>query len=119
MKLKDLMTSEVLVIRPTASLREVARKMELYDIGEMPVCDGQKILGLVTDRDICIKAVARGLDPDQSIVNEIMSSPVVWCFEDSSIEEATRLMHAQQIRRLVVVDRDKKMVGVIALPRGV
>lgn len=114
-KLKEIMNRKVFVIPPTANLREVARKMEIYGLGAIPVCDGRKILGLVTDRDICIKAVSKGLDPEQTIVNEIMTSPVDWCFEDCELSEAAELMESRQIRRLVVVDRNKKLVGLIAL----
>lgn len=115
MKLKDIMTTDVLVVTPETPIRDVARKMEQNDIGAVPVCDGQKIMGMVTDRDICIKVVGHGVNPEECRVNEVMTSPPVWCYEDCEVDEAARLMETRQIRRLIVVDRDKKLVGVVAL----
>ncbi|MGE3683287.1 MAG: CBS domain-containing protein [Bdellovibrionales bacterium] len=115
MKLKDIMTTDVLVIAPDTTAREAARQMDQHDIGAVPVCDGQRILGMITDRDIAIQVVARGENPDDVRAADIMTTPVVWCFEDCDIDEAARLMETRQIRRLVVVDREKKLVGVVAL----
>jgi len=115
MKLKDIMTTDVLFVASDTPIRDVARKMEQNDIGAVPVCDGQKVLGIITDRDIAIRVVGRGLSPQECTVADIMSSPIVWCYEDCEVEEAARLMETRQIRRLIVVDRQKKLVGVLAL----
>ncbi len=115
MKLKDIMTTEVVVVSPQTTVRAIAKQMDTSNIGCIPVCDGQKILGVVTDRDICLKAVAQGIDPDQCTADRVMSKPAVWCFEDTDVDEAARLMETRQIRRLVVVDRNKNLVGMVAL----
>lgn len=115
MKLKDIMTTDVMVVSPETPIRDVALKMEQANIGALPVCDGNRILGFITDRDICLKVVGRGLTPEEAKVSEIMTSPVVWCYEDCEVDEAARLMETRQIRRLVVINRDKKLVGVVAL----
>lgn len=115
MKLRDIMTAQVEVLPPEASILEAAQVMDSKDIGSVPVCDGQRILGLVTDRDITIKVIAKGLDPNQVQLRDIMTSPIIYAFEDQSVEEAGNIMQANQIRRLVVLNRDKKMVGVVAL----
>jgi CBS domain-containing protein len=114
-KLKDIMTTDVLVVPPERIVREVARQMEQHNIGAIPVCDGDRILGMVTDRDICLKVVAQGKDPDTCKAREVMSVPIVWCYEDTDVEEAIRLMETRQIRRLIVVDANKKLAGVVAL----
>ena len=115
MKLKDIMTTDVLVVSPESNVVEAARLMERHGFGSVPVCDGGKILGIVTDRDLCLRVVGGGLNPNNCKVSEVMNGPIVWCYDDTEVDEATRLMETRQIRRLVVVDRDKKLVGVVAL----
>lgn len=115
MKLQNIMTSQVEVLPPEASILDAAQLMDSSDIGSVPICDGEKILGLVTDRDITIKAIAKGLDPNQVQVRDIMTSPILYAFEDQTVEEASEMMQASQVRRLVVLNREKKLVGVVAL----
>jgi CBS domain-containing protein len=115
MKLKDIMTTEVLFVASDTPVAEVARKMEQNEIGAVPVCDGQKILGMVTDRDIALKVVGRGISPRDCVAADIMTSPIVWCYDDCDVQEAARLMESRQIRRLIVVSREEKLVGVVAL----
>jgi CBS domain-containing protein len=115
MKLKDIMTTEVLFVAGDTPVAEVARKMEQNEIGAVPVCDGQKILGMVTDRDIALKVVGRGISPRECVASDIMTSPIVWCYDDCDVQEAARLMESRQIRRLIVVSREEKLVGVVAL----
>lgn len=115
MKLKDIMTTDVLFVASDTPIKDAARKMEQHDIGAIPVCDGQKVLGMVTDRDIAIKVVGRGISPEECTVADVMTSPIVWCYEDLDVEEAARLMETRQIRRIIVVDRNKRLAGVVAL----
>lgn len=115
MKIQDIMTSQVEVLNPEASIVEAAQLMDSSDIGAVPVCDGENILGLVTDRDITVKVIAKGLDPNQVQLRDIMTSPIIYAFEDQTVEEASEIMQSSQIRRLVVLNRDKKLVGVVAL----
>ena len=115
MLLKDIMTPNVEVIRPDATLQEAAQKMKNLDVGPIPVCDGERLVGMLTDRDITIRATAEGRDPKTTSVREVMTPEVEYCFEDQSIEDAARLMEEKQIRRLVVLNRDKRLVGIVSL----
>jgi CBS domain-containing protein len=89
--------------------------MRDHDIGLLPVCDGEHLLGVVSDRDLAIRALAEGMDPGTMIGREMITSPVMYCFEDQDINEAAQLMRDNQIRRLVVLNRAKRLVGVVSL----
>src|SRR5919199_656972 len=115
MQLQDVMTPAVEVIAPEASISEAAEKMSHRDIGPLPVCDGERVVGLLTDRDITVRAVAAGRDPRMTHVRDIMTPDVVYGFEDQAVEEAARLMAQSQIRRLPVLNRSKQLVGMVAL----
>jgi CBS domain-containing protein len=116
MKLKDIMTKEVEVVHPDDSLKDAAQKMRVRDIGFLPVCDGDRLVGALTDRDIVLRATAEGTDPNTSIGRDLMSSPIVYCFDDQDVKEAAKLMEAHQIRRVAVISReDKRLVGVVSL----
>jgi CBS domain-containing protein len=115
MQLKDVMTRDVEVIHPDAPIEEAAAKMKALDVGPVPVCDGDRLLGILTDRDITVRATAAGRDPKATKVREVMTPEVVYCFEDQDVREAARLMQEKQIRRLVVLNRDKRLVGIVAL----
>ena len=115
MQLKEIMTADVEVIRPDSSIADAAKKMRSLDVGSLPVCDGERLLGMITDRDITIRATADGRDPNNTLVRDCMSPEIVYCFEDQSAEEAERLMQEKQIRRLPVLTREKQLAGIIAL----
>jgi CBS domain-containing protein len=115
MKLKDAMTSQVQVVRPDASIQEAAEKMRSLDVGALPVCDGPRLIGMITDRDITIRATAQACDPEATLVRDILSPELVYAFEDQDLEEAEQLMQEKQIRRLPVLSRDQQLVGIVAL----
>jgi CBS domain-containing protein len=115
MQLKDVMTPGVEVIAPEASIYEAAEKMSHLDIGPLPVCDGERLVGMLTDRDITVRAVAAGHDPRMTHVRDIMTPDVVYGFEDQDVQDAARLMEQYQIRRLPVLNRSKQLVGMVAL----
>jgi CBS domain-containing protein len=116
MKVKEVMTRNVEVIRPNDSLQMAAQKMRDRDIGFLPVYEGDELIGVVTDRDIAIRAIADGTNPNAIVGREIVTSPVVYCFDDQDVEEAARLMRENQIRRLIVLDRkNDQPAGVISL----
>lgn len=115
MQLKDIMTPGVEVISPQATLQEAAQKMEQFDIGPLPICDGERLVGMLTDRDITVRAVAKGWDPRTTSVREAMSPELVYGLEEQDIQDAARLMEQYQIRRLPVVNRDKRLVGIVSL----
>ena len=115
MQLREVMTPNVEVIGSNIRLKDAAAKMKELDVGLMPVCDGEKLRGLLTDRDITVRATAEGRDPSKTKVSEIMSADIVFCFEDQEIEEAISLMEVKQIRRVPILDRDKHLVGIVSL----
>ena len=115
MRIAEVMTREVKVIGPERSVREAARLMDDLNVGALPVCDGQRLVGMITDRDITVRATAVGEDPDRTQVQKIMSEDVRWCFEDDEVSDVVRTMGDVQIRRLPVVDREKRLVGIVAL----
>ena len=114
MRLKDVMTRDVELIRPDATVEEAAEKMEALNVGPLPVCDGRRLVGMITDRDITVRAVAAGVGPETK-VRDVMSPDVVYAFEDQDVREAERIMQDQQIRRLPILDRDKRLVGIVSL----
>ena len=116
MKVKEVMTRNVEFVQPNDSLQVAAQKMRDRDIGFLPLQEGDELVGVVTDRDIAVRAIASGINPKSILGREIATSPVVYCFEDQDVEEAARLMRENQIRRLVVLDRkNNQPAGVVSL----
>jgi CBS domain-containing protein len=116
MLVKEIMTRDVECIRPDTVLDEAARKMRDLDVGSLPVCgDDDRLAGVVTDRDITVRAVAAGKDPRTTRVREIMTPGVIYCFEDQDVTDAAHLMEEKQIRRLAVLSRKRRLVGIVSL----
>jgi CBS domain-containing protein len=116
MRLADIMTRDVEVLHPDDSMEKAAQKMRDRGIGFLPVCDGKRLLGVISDRDMAVRVIAEGKDPRLVASRECLSSPVKYCYEDQEVSDAAQIMHDEQIRRLVVLDRhSKQMVGVISL----
>jgi len=115
MQLKDVMTRDVAVVHPNVTLTAAAAKMDAFNVGLLPVCDGNSLVGMVTDRDITVRAIAVGKNPKTTRVCEVMSGEVVYGFEEQDTIEAGLIMAERQIRRLVIVDRDKRLVGIVSL----
>jgi CBS domain-containing protein len=111
----EIMTTDVQVIQPQESLRRAATLMQELDIGALPVCDGVRLQGMLTDRDITVYGVAEGLDPDSACVSDVMTENVEYCTADQDTQQVMRLMGEKQIRRLPVVDADKNLVGIVSL----
>lgn len=112
--IREVMSKNVVCLSPDSSLRDIAVKMKGLDCGSIPVCENDRLVGMVTDRDIVVKAVAEGRE-GQAKARDVMSSPVVWCYDSQDVGEAARLMEVKQIRRLLVVDDDKRLVGIVSL----
>lgn len=113
-KVGDIMNTDVETISPDATIEEAAQQMRDGDYGVLPVGDDENLIGIITDRDIAIRAVAEGKDVDTP-VSEVMSEGVVYANEDDSVEEAAQIMSDHQIRRLPVVDSDNKLVGIVSI----
>jgi len=96
-------------------LKDAAKKMKDLDVGLIPVCDGDRLKGVLTDRDITIRATADGRDPSKTKVSEVMSTDLAYCLEDQEVEEAVSVMEARQIRRLPIVNQNKRLIGIISL----
>jgi CBS domain-containing protein len=115
MDIGSVMTREVAVVRPDSSVQEAAQVMKRLNVGSVPVCTGRKLVGMLTDRDITIRAVAEGRDPRQTRAEEVMTPDVVYAYEDQSVEEVADTMSAHQIRRMPIISRNKELVGIVAL----
>ena len=116
MKIKEIMTRTVEVIHPNDTLQNAAEKMRNHNVGFLPVYNGGELIGVLTDRDIVVRAMAKGADPRTMLSWEMITSPAIYCFEDQSVDDAIDLMHDNQIRRLVILNRTtKQLAGVISL----
>jgi CBS domain-containing protein len=114
MKVSEVMTRDVQLIEATQTIRDAAKLMAEMDAGIMPVREGDRLVGMITDRDITVRAVAEGKGPDTSI-REVMTEDVKYCYEDDDTQDAARNMADIQVRRLPVLTRDKRLVGIISL----
>jgi CBS domain-containing protein len=115
MKVREIMTRDVRVVSPTDDLRSAAQLMEKNDFGMVPVGENDRLVGMLTDRDITVRAVARGLAPDQAKVRDVMTSDVKYVYEDESVADVSRNMSELQVRRLPVLNREKRLVGIVSL----
>jgi len=116
MQVREVMSHGVQCVKPDDTLQQAARKMRDLDIGPLPVCgDNDRLVGMITDRDIAVRAVADGWDATKKQVKDAMTPEVNYCFEDQDVEDASRLMREKQIRRLVVLNKDKRLVGIVSL----
>jgi CBS domain-containing protein len=115
MLLRDVMTRTVEEVAPQASLAEAAQKMRTLDVGALPVCENDRLIGILTDRDITIRAVAEGCDPNVTPVWQAMTRDVAWCRDDEDVRRACQIMEDRQIRRLLVCDGDEQPVGIVSL----
>lgn len=114
MQINEIMSRDVQILEPNTSIRDCARAMRDQDIGALPVGENDRLLGMVTDRDIVTRCVADG-KLDNSTVRDAMSDQVLYCYDDDDIENVARNMSEQQVRRLPVVNHDKRLVGIVSL----
>ena len=115
MLVKDIMTPKMESILPTATLREAAQKMRDLNLGSLPVAKDGKLVGMITDRDICCRGVADGLNAARAEVREIMSRDISFCFNDDTVSQAVRQMEERHIRRLAVLNHDKTFAGFLTV----
>ena len=115
MKVKDIMHKGVTWVAPTALLSSVARKMRTDDIGAIPVGENDRLIGMVTDRDICCRGVGRGKDAKKLTARQVMSKPILYCKADQDVKAAIRIMKKAKVRRLPVINTKKRMIGMLSL----
>ncbi len=111
----DVMTRDVRVVQPSETVQRAAQLMDELNVGVIPVCEGRKLVGVLTDRDITVRGVAAGKDAATTPVSEVMSGSVRWCYEDQPLEDVLDEMRDTQIRRMPVVDRAQQIVGIVSL----
>ncbi len=116
-KVSEVMSRDVRHVAPAERLRRAAQMMRELDVGALPVCDGEQLVGMVTDRDIVVRGTAAGLGPDEASVADVMSEGVHWCFADQTVDEVMRQMADRQVRRIPVIsdERQRQLVGMVAL----
>ena len=115
MKVRDVMTADVYTCRPETSIFDIAELMRDEDIGAVPVVENDNLIGMVTDRDIVVRAIADSRDLSTATARTVMTGSLLYCFDDQSVEEVLDNMGEQQVRRLPVVDREKRLVGVVSI----
>ena len=115
MLVKECMSKKVELADPEMSLSQAAKKMRDGDFGILPVRENDRLVGMITDRDIAVRAVAAGKDPKQTKIRDVMSQKVLYCYDDQTTEEVARNMGDNQVRRLPVLNRQKRLVGILAL----
>jgi len=115
LRIKDVMTPQAEVISPDATTEDAASVMKTLDIGVLPVCDEEGLVGILTDRDLVVRVLAASRDAKAVLVGEAMTPSVVYCFEDDDVEHAATVMAGQQIRRLPVLDKNRKLVGIVSM----
>lgn len=115
MQVRELMSSDIEVIAPDTTLQDAARRMRDSDVGALPVGENENLVGVVTDRDIVVRGVAEGKADADATVRDVLTEDLTFCFEDDDIEVAASLMADRQVRRLPVLNADRKLVGMLAL----
>lgn len=115
MRVSDCMTRDPRVADPNQTLREAARTMSELDTGVLPVGENDRLVGIITDRDIAIRGIAQGKGPDATIRETMSTGDVCYCFEDQDVEEVLRNMAEVQVRRMPVLSRDKRLVGMVSI----
>jgi len=115
MQAKKIMTPEVECISPETTIREAAEKMKSLDVGFLPVCKNDRLVGTITDRDIVLRVIAEGKDVNDCKTQDVMTNDVYWCYEDQTTDEVASFMASKEIRRVLVLNREKRLVGVISI----
>src|SRR5687768_13156166 len=115
MEVRQIMSSDVERITQDTTLQDAAQRMKTRDVGFLPVCEGDRVLGTLTDRDIIIRGVARGVDVRQTSAKDVMSKDVFYCYVDEDIEDVAEAMSEKQVRRMIIMDHDERIVGVVSL----
>lgn len=112
---KEVMSKKPEFLPPTTTLKQAAAQMKSHDYGFIPIGENDRLVGTVTDRDITVRAVAEGLDPNKATIKQVMSKGVQFCFDTDKLEDVALKMEKLKIRRLIVLNKEKRMIGIISL----
>jgi CBS domain-containing protein len=115
MKVREIMTSNVECLGPQSTLKEIAQEMQSLDVGFIPICENDRLVGTATDRDIVIRAVADGRDVNTTQVREVMSRDIIYAFEEDDVKTVAEKMREKDVRRILILDRNKRLVGVVSI----
>jgi|SRR5215510_2856697 len=115
MKVREIMTTNVEWVRPETAVVDLAQKMKTLNVGFLAVCDKDRLVGIVTDRDIVIRGIASGRDINTTNAADIMTHNVFWCYEDDDVKDVAQKMSDKEVRRMLILNRDKRLVGVVSL----
>lgn len=115
MQVREIMSTAVDLIDPSTTVAEAAQIMSEDDVGALPIGENDRLVGMLTDRDIVLRGIAAGKDVRSATAREVMSPGILYCFEDQDVEDAAKVMSAKQVRRLAVLNRDKRLVGMVSL----
>jgi CBS domain-containing protein len=115
-RISDIMTRDVTSVAPEDTIRRAAELMDDLNIGVLPVCNGDKLVGMITDRDITVRATAQGMDPEATSIGDVMTSDVAWCYDDQAVDDVMEQMATSQVRRIPVIDHNnEKLIGIVSL----
>ena len=115
MKIREIMTTNVECVSPETSITDLAQKMKTLDVGFLGVCENDRLVGTVTDRDIVIRGIASERDINSVPAREIMTHDVFWCYEDDDVKDVAEKMREKDVRRMLILNRDKRLVGVVSI----
>jgi len=115
MKIREIMTANVECVSPEADLVEVANRMKTLDVGFIPICEGDRLVGTVTDRDIVVRGLATGRDINSYKARDIMTQDIFYCFEDDNVKDVAQKMREKEVRRMLILNHDKRLVGVVSI----
>lgn len=115
MRIRDVMTANPKLCSPETTLKDVACLMRDHDTGFIPVCDGDRITGVITDRDMVVRSLCQGVDTSKATVRDCMSTEICWIQQDQDVKDAIAVMEERKIRRMLVMDQNKRLVGVLSL----
>jgi CBS domain-containing protein len=113
--LREVMTTEVTTLLPSATVQDAAHHMKTLNVGSIPICEHNQLVGMLTDRDIVVRVIAERHNPETQQIQDVMTPQVDYCYEDQDVEEAAQVMQDRQIRRLPIIDRDNQLVGIVSL----
>jgi len=115
MKVREIMTTNVECVAPDSGIMEIAHQMKLLDVGFLAICENDRLAGTITDRDIVIRGIAGGRDLNSCTARDIMTPDVHWCYEEDDVKDVAEQMSEKEVRRMLILSQDKRLVGVVSL----